>query len=67
MDEVNDDIINNADADESRFHRMFSRILNLQFFLTKFGISSQVRSKLEIKNADKADINHNRKNPKNAN
>ena len=49
MDEVNDDIINDADGDEGRFHRMFSRILNLKFFLTKFGTSFQVRSKLEIK------------------
>ena len=55
-DIVDDDIVNDDDAELGRVHHMFSRILNLQFFFTKFG----KRSKLEIKNADKTD-NHNRK------
>ena len=60
-EEVNDDFVNDEDADEGRVHHMFSRILNLRFFFTKYGKSFLVRSKVEIKNADKADVNHNGK------
>jgi hypothetical protein len=38
-DHVNDDIVNNDDAEEGRVHHMFSRILNLRIFFTKFGKS----------------------------
>ena len=39
MIDINDDIINDDDADEGRVHHMFSRILKLRFFFTKFGKS----------------------------
>ena len=42
-DDVDDDIVNDDDAEEGRVHHMFSRILNLRFFFTKFGKSFSIK------------------------
>ena len=55
-DDVDDDIVNDDDAEEGRVHHMFSRILNLRFFFSRNLVKVfLLRSKLEIKNADKTD------------